>query len=100
MAAPGGTGRPVALITGGAHRVGLAISRAFSRAGFDLVITSKAANAARLQAVSDLAREGGLVMERLELEDTAAVEQTAARLARDLPRLDVLVHNASVYEPT
>lgn len=36
----------------------------------------------------------------LDLGDIASVSAYSDRLCRDLPRLDVLVHNASVYEPS
>lgn len=96
-----GTSRPCVLVTGGARRVGLAIATAFARAGFDLVITYNRSGdeaesaAARLEALGATVR-----LERLELDDSGAVETTGGRLARELPRLDVLVHNASIYAPT
>lgn len=93
--------RPVALVTGGVRRVGLAIARALARAGCDLVVTHRARAEEAAEAVASLGVLGArVIVERLDLDDLAAVEAFGTRVARDLPRLDVLVHNASTYAPT
>ncbi len=93
--------RPVVLITGGARRVGLASARAFARAGCDLIITYRESGDDAGAARDELSRLGASVrVERLDLGDLAAVEAWGGRMARELPRLDVLVHNASIYAPT
>jgi pteridine reductase len=43
---------------------------------------------------------GAAVVERLNPAEPVDVEAVGERLARDLPRLDVLVHNASSFQPT
>ncbi len=98
----GGPGdRPVALVTGGVRRVGLAIARAFARAGCDLVITYRESGAEAGAARDELSGLGAAVrVERLDLGDLAGAEGWSERLGRELPRLDVLVHNASIYAPT
>lgn len=91
------SGRPVALVTGGARRVGLAVCAALAQAGCDIVVTTRgggAPDAAR--AVQDAG--GTLRVERVELGDLEGVSAFGARMARELARLDVLVHNASAYE--
>lgn len=93
--------RPVVMITGGARRVGLAIASAFARAGCDLVVTyHNSVEEAKLAA--DALASGGIAVRllRLNLSDIESVSALGALLASDLPRLDVLIHNASVYEPT
>lgn len=93
--------RPVAVVTGGVRRVGLAIARAFARAGCDLVITYRESGADAGAARDELSGLGAAVrVERLDLGDLAAAEEWGARLARESRRLDVLVHNASIYRPT
>lgn len=93
--------RPVALVTGGARRVGLATARALARAGCDLVITYRSSGDEAGAAREELSQLGAAVrVERLELDDPGAVEAWGQGLSRDLPRLDVVVHNASVYAPT
>jgi pteridine reductase len=93
--------RPVALVTGGTRRVGLAIARALATAGFDLVLTYRSDREGAERAAKELATSGARAQTRaLDLSDLGQVEAAAAAVARELPRLDALVHNASVYEPT
>ncbi|MBL9032981.1 MAG: SDR family oxidoreductase [Phycisphaerae bacterium] len=93
--------RPVALVTGGVRRVGLAIARALARSGSDLILTFRTNADEARAAATEIERLGGRAsVERLDLDDLGAVEAFGARLAADLPRFDVLVHNASVYAPT
>lgn len=93
--------RPVVMITGAARRVGLSIATAFARAGCDLVLTyHNSVEDAKLGA--DALASGGIAVRlvRLNLADIESVAAIGALLASELPRLDVLVHNASIYEPT
>ncbi|MFM9996526.1 MAG: SDR family oxidoreductase [Phycisphaerales bacterium] len=93
--------KPVVLITGGTRRVGLAIARAFARAGCDLVLTFNTSADDACSAERELTTAGaGVKLERLDFDDLSAVDSLGTRLGRELPRLDVLVHNASVYGPT
>lgn len=93
--------RPVALITGGVKRVGLATARAMARAGCDLVITYRARPEEAESVATSLRDFGAQVrLMSLDLADLEAVEAIGSSLARDLPRLDILVHNASIYAPT
>lgn len=88
--------RPVAIVTGGAKRVGGAICRELASAGCEVVLTYRASEE-EATALADEIRGRAV---RLDLDDLAAVERVGASLAKDLPRVDVLVHNASVYGPT
>lgn len=93
--------RPIAVVTGGALRVGKAICTSLVKAGCDLVLTYNTSVEGARETAIELTKLGAAVrLMRLPLEDTDAVERAGAMLARDLPRLDVLVHNASVYGPT
>ncbi|MDX9912099.1 MAG: SDR family oxidoreductase [Phycisphaerales bacterium] len=95
------TARPIAMVTGATRRVGLAIARAMARSGFDLVLTYNTGSGRLAEVRDELEPLGaGVVFEHLDLTDLGASESLAARLAEDLPRLDVLVHNASAYVPT
>ncbi len=88
--------RPVAVVTGGTKRVGAAIVRALTVAGCDVVITYR--------TPPDPATPAGAPTHaasvHLDLADLAAVERVGTQLAADLPRVDVLIHNASIYHPT
>jgi pteridine reductase len=93
--------RPLALVTGGARRVGRAISIALARAGCDLIVTYRTSEGeARTLAVEAAGHGARVGVERLDLDDLGAVRAFAHGLARSHARLDVLVHNASVYVPT
>jgi pteridine reductase len=91
--------RPVALITGAARRVGRAIANRLAAAGCDLILTYRSSDADETKAELE-ARGATVTLARLDLDDLAAVESFGAALAADLARLDVLVHNASIYKPT
>lgn len=87
---------PVALVTGGARRVGRATCIALARAGCEVHFTYRTSdNEAR-----SLEREIGSTGHALDLADLAGVERFAARMVTELSGLDVLVHNASVYGPS
>ncbi|MBI4520636.1 MAG: SDR family oxidoreductase [Gemmatimonadetes bacterium] len=88
----------VAIVTGGAVRVGRAITLALARAGYDLVIhynrSQKEAEEAQRE-VQALGRMAVLVQGDVALKRN--VEQVVAR-ANELGRLDLLVNNASIFQ--
>lgn len=97
----GAPDRPVALVTGGARRVGRAICQALARAGCHVHLTHLTSRAEALALVGELRDLGSDAhAHHLDQGDLSNVEAFARRLARDLQRLDVLIHNASVYDPT
>lgn len=90
--------RPIAMVTGAVRRVGLASAQALARSGCDVVITYRSNAQEAETALAGLASLGCAARaERLDLNELAATEAFAARMAKELPRLDVLVHNASIY---
>lgn len=91
--------RPVAVVTGGARRVGRAICLELARAGFEIVLTYNKSRA-DAEATSAAAVELGAKVTRhaLALDDPSAVVVAAEKLTSQLTRCDVLVHNASAYE--
>lgn len=93
MSRPGGQ---VALVTGGARRIGAAISRELARGGFTVGITWRAS---RSKAIS-LAREIGGRAFPLDLARPGAIRGFADAVARTLGRVDLLVHNAAVFPRT
>ncbi|MEM8836197.1 MAG: SDR family oxidoreductase [Planctomycetota bacterium] len=93
--------RPIAFVTGGAKRVGRASCLALARAGCDVLTTYRSSEdeaMALAGEVRELDREADGCA--LDLDDLDSVTDAGERLARELPRLDVLVHNASVYAPS
>lgn len=101
-----GPDRPLALVTGGAVRVGRAICYALARAGCDIHFTYLSSGDAASELHLELSRipaPGGAIraaVTRLDLDDPHAVEDFGSDLARRSPRIDILVHNASIYAPT
>ncbi|MDX2018176.1 MAG: SDR family oxidoreductase [Planctomycetota bacterium] len=93
--------RRLALVTGGARRVGRAIALELARAGCDVLITYNASESEARSASAEIERVGVRARaEALDLNDLERVERFSERLAKELPRVDVLVHNASIYFPT
>jgi len=88
--------RPVALVTGGARRVGRATCIALARTGCEVHFTYRTSDS----EAQSLEREIGATGHVLDLADLAGVERFAARIVKELSGLDVLVHNASVYGPS
>lgn len=96
-----GRDAPVALVTGGARRVGLAIVLELARAGCDVLIHYNGSAAKASEAAGEVERLGRRAATwRADLEDVEGVEARAREIAAKLARLDVLVHNASKYAPT
>lgn len=93
--------RKVALVTGGAKRVGRAIVESLARSGWDVAFTFRTSQKQALLLQSDLTSTGVRVLplsadfERLE----QAVAMVQQRFLKWAPRLDLLVNSASVYAP-
>lgn len=94
--------RPVALVTGGARRLGAATVRALHAAGHAVLIHhhTAAAEAARLAAELNriVADSAGVL--RADLASAASAAPLIAEAHARWSRLDVLVNNASVFEAT
>jgi pteridine reductase len=96
-----GTNR-VALITGGAKRVGRAIVERLADAGFDIAFTFLNSEGEADDLASELRARGRTCLPiKADLTDPAiAVRTIHERLVEQIGRLDVLVNNASLYLPT
>src|SRR5687768_4250568 len=93
--------RRVALVTGGAKRVGRALVERFVREGFDVFLTFHHSEGEAEQILSAPRSPGQVVRAiRADLtEPDAAVPAVWAEFGRHFDRLDVLVNNASRYSP-
>jgi pteridine reductase len=88
----------VALVTGGAVRVGRAIALALAAAGADVAIGYRTSAAAARRTVAEVERRGvRAVALRADLADAAAARRLVVTTASRLGRLDVLVNNAAVF---
>ena len=90
--------RRVALVTGGAVRVGRAISMGLAEAGYDLAVhhhTSKGEAEALSKEVELLGRRTSLCA--ADLSDPAEIRRMCRTVREDFGRLDLLVNNASTF---
>lgn len=91
----------VALVTGGARRVGAAIVRRLHGAGARVVVHYRGsdADAKELETELEAKREGSVARIRRDLLEPGAPEALLAEVVDRLGRLDVLVNNASMFYP-
>ncbi|HEX4795650.1 MAG TPA: SDR family oxidoreductase [Humisphaera sp.] len=89
----------VALITGGAKRVGRSIALRLARGGYDVAFTYNRSNADAQSLVEEIAKIGRRsIAISADLFDLPAAAHTIAREFRGaFDRLDILVNNASSY---
>lgn len=93
---------PVALVTGGAKRVGAAIAEELASRGLDIIITYNTSKDDAEAHARSLREEHKVRTWTVacDLADPDAAARTCLAAAREAGRLDVLIHNASVYFST
>ena len=92
-----GSGRRVALITGGARGIGYGIAEVLAREGFDLALCGQRDEAAVQEAVDALRGLGPEVLYvQADVSDAAARSRLVAAVRERFGRLDTLVNNAGV----
>jgi pteridine reductase len=90
----------VALVTGGAVRVGRAISSALAEDGYRLVIHYNSSSKPADELVEEIRAKGGeAVAIGADLADADAVRRLADEAREAFGGIDVLVNNASVFPP-
>jgi pteridine reductase len=94
--------RPVALVTGGARRVGATIARTLHAAGYDLALHCRrsVAEAEALAAELERRRGGSVLVLQADLADIEMLPALVDALLAHYGRLDALVNNASAFFPT
>ena len=94
--------RPVALITGGAKRVGAVIARTLHTAGYDLALHCRHSvnEANALAAELTAQRANSTLVLQAELADTRNLPRLIDATLTRYGRLDALVNNASAFYPT
>ena len=92
----------VALITGGARRVGAASARLLHAAGANLMIhyRASAADARALQDELNAVRADSVALIQADLLDTAGLPSLIHQTVSTFGGLDVLLNNASSFYPT
>jgi pteridine reductase len=93
---------PVALITGAAKRVGRAIALRLADGGFDIAFTYLSSRQDADNLLTEIAAKNRLGLAvRADLTDpVSAAETIYTGVQQKFGRLDVLVNNASLYEPS
>jgi gluconate 5-dehydrogenase len=86
----------IALVTGGSRGLGLAMARAYARAGARVVLAAR--DATRLEQAAERIRgEGGDAHAMaFDLTDERAVVEAVPRLVKQHGRLDILLNNAGI----
>jgi pteridine reductase len=95
-------GRPVALITGAAKRVGAVIARTLHVGGYDVVLhCRKSVDEAHALAseLTALRADSAFVLQA-DLADTTALPSLIEATLAHYGRLDALINNASAFYPT
>jgi pteridine reductase len=92
----------VALITGGARRVGAAICRRLHAGGVSLMVhyRSSVDEARALQAELNAARPESVALVQADLLHMPALPEMVAETVRRFGRLDILINNASSFFPS
>ena len=91
----------VALITGGARRVGRAIALRLAAQGMDIAITCRSSSAEAQRVVREIRAMGRrAVAIEVDLAQVQAADEVFAAFTQTFDRLDVLVNNASIFDRT
>src|SRR2546423_135658 len=92
---------PVALVTGGAVRVGAAIVRDLASRGYQVAIHANTSLDRAQDLVSELTNSGHTAAAfGAELRDEDATRAMIDRVRRHFGRLDALVNSAAIWSPT
>ena len=90
---------PVALVTGSAIRIGRATAHALAEAGFDLLLHAHGSAEKLSPLRAELEARGRTVhCLQADLSTEEGVAQLAREVSARVPSLDVLVHNAGIFE--
>lgn len=83
------------LITGGGSGIGQGLAEAFQKAGNQVIIAGRRKQA--LDAVTTA--NPGMKAVTLDIEDPTAIREFGAKIAKDFPSLNVVIHNAGIMKP-
>ncbi len=92
----------VAIITGGARRIGRTVALELHKENIDIVLhyRNSAQDAAELANELNASRENSCVLVQGELNDETVLEKIITTAIEHFGRLDILVNNASSFYPT
>lgn len=90
-----------ALITGGATRLGKAISKALAKQNYTLFITYHTSHNEALKLQKEIEANGGTVfLYQCDLSKPAIAEELAKKAIKKLNKIDLLINNAALFFPT
>jgi NAD(P)-dependent dehydrogenase (short-subunit alcohol dehydrogenase family) len=89
----------VAFITGANRGIGSAIARVYARAGADVIVHGRDADAVDREVMAIVAEEGKATALVADLGDQQAVARLPAEIERRFGRLDILVASAALIGP-
>src|SRR3990170_7430761 len=90
----------IALVTGGAHRVGRRIALALAREGCDLVVHYHRSQAEAEATVRELSEAGApAVAVQADLSQPAGIDHLFGEVDRLRGRLDILINSAAILTP-
>ena len=93
------TARPLALVTGGARRIGLAIVEDLAKAGFAVAIHSNSSAGDARRIVDGIISQGGSAFAfEADLENMDEVRALLPSVNRTAGRVSLLINNASIFE--
>ena len=91
--------RKVALITGGAKRIGRETALALARAGMDVAFTFRESEGLAAETAAEIEELGArCVTLRMDVRSEASIQEAVADVGEAFGRIDVLVNNAGVIE--
>ncbi len=96
------TSKKIALVTGGAQRIGAAISKELHQQGFNIVIHYRHSKQAATELASQLnqQRQHSAICLQADLNSPAEVKQLAIDAEQVWGHINALVNNASSFYPT
>lgn len=94
--------KKVAVVTGGAKRIGRAIASYLHSLGFDIAVHYRSSSGCAQSLVDELCRvrPDSCRMFQADLQSPAQIESLAKDLLAHYPAIDLLVNNASSFEPS
>ena len=94
------TNRNLALITGGAKRVGAGIARRLAALGYDIAITYNNSKDEAASLCGEISRDSGATCNsyKVDLFDLEAVKDFSKDFLSDNKNCNLLVNNASIFE--